>query len=78
MAQRVPFGYWNVDPQEESAAAAAPHRYGVEKVLPRFFAFFSPQPRSAATSATSSGLNSLFVSSMPAVRGTDSWSEESA
>ena len=44
----------NVHPQEESAAAASPHRYGVEKVVPRFFTC-APQPRPAVTSATLSG-----------------------
>ena len=41
--------YMNVHPQEASAATASPHRYGVEKVLPRLFACV-PQPRPAATS----------------------------
>ena len=39
----------NVHPHEASAATASPHRYGVEKVLPRLFACV-PQPRPAATS----------------------------
>ena len=60
--QRLPFGYWIVEPHEASAAAASAHCATVENVLPRFVACV-PQPTPASMSDPA-----FFVGSVESVR----------